>query len=145
MLVISGFKEYCALNMFKGALLKDPAGILVQAGENTRSARQIRFTSVEEILELEPVLKDYIREAASVERAGLEVDFEASRELDRPEELQAALDDDPAYAAAFDALTPGRRRGYVLHFADAKQSKTRAARVAKHRQRILDGKGIHDR
>jgi uncharacterized protein YdeI (YjbR/CyaY-like superfamily) len=143
--IISAFKEYCALNLFKGALLKDPSGILVSPGENTQSGRQIRFTSVEQIVEMEPILKAYLDESIENEKAGLQVEMKKTEEYPVPDELQAKLDESPDFRAAFDALTPGRQRGYLLHFAAAKQSKTRTARIEKHMQRIMDGKGLLDR
>jgi uncharacterized protein YdeI (YjbR/CyaY-like superfamily) len=143
--LIRGFKEYCALLFFKGALLSDAHGILVKPGEHTQAGRQIRFTNVPEIVQMEPVLKAYIHEAIEVEKAGLKVDFKRKTELVFPEEFQRKLDDDPALKAAFDALTPGRQRAYNLYFSAPKQSKTRASRVERYVQRILDGKGLRDR
>ena len=138
------FKEYCALLFPKGVLLKDPAAILIQQTENTQAARQVRFTNVDEIVEMESVLKAYIREAIEVEKAGLEVDFKETSEFDVPEEFQSKLDENPALKTAFEALTPGRQRGYLLYFSGAKQSKTRASRVERYTQYILDGKGLND-
>ena len=142
--LIHGFKDYCALLFMKGVLLKDPKGILVQQTENVQAARQIRFTNVREIVEMEPVLKAYIKEAIEVEKAGLEVDYKKTSELVIPEEFQNRLDESPALKTAFAALTPGRQRGYILYFSAAKQSKTREARVEKCVQQILDGKGLND-
>jgi uncharacterized protein YdeI (YjbR/CyaY-like superfamily) len=142
--ILQGFKDYCALMFFKGALMKDTHGILVAPGENSRAARQIRFTGVGEIAGMEAVLKAHIHEAVELEKAGLKVDFSERRELALPEELQSRLNEDPALKTAFDALTPGRRRAYVLHFSAPKQSKTRESRVEKCMPRILDGKGLHD-
>jgi uncharacterized protein YdeI (YjbR/CyaY-like superfamily) len=142
--IMGGFKEYCALSFFKGALLKDPKGILIQPGENTQSARMIRFTHVREIVEMEPILKAYVHEAIDVEKAGLKVEFKKITESVIPEEFQARLDRSRALRTAFDALTPGRRRAYIMYFSAAKQSKTRASRVDKCVQRILDGKGLND-
>ena len=142
--LIHGFKEYCALLFFKGALLKDPKGILVQQTENVQAARQIRFTNVREIVEMEPVLKAYVKEAIEMEKAGLEVSYRKTSEFVVPEEFQKKLDDSTALKTAFDALTPGRQRGYILYFSGAKQSKTREARVAKCEQQILKGKGLND-
>jgi uncharacterized protein YdeI (YjbR/CyaY-like superfamily) len=142
--LIHGFKEYCALLFMKGALLKDPKGILVQQTENVQAARQIRFTNVREIVEMEPILKAYIKEAIEVEKAGLEVDYKKTSEFVIPEEFQNRLDESPALKTAFDALTPGRQRGYILYFSAAKQSKTREARVEKCVQQILKGKGLND-
>ena len=143
--IISGFKEYCALSFFKGALLKDANGILNKPGENTQAARLIRFTNVREIVEMEPILKAYLNEAIEVEKAGLKVDFKKTTDFIIPEEFQKKLDEIPALKTAFDALTPGRQRAYILYFSAAKQSKTRASRVEKYMQQILDGKGLHDR
>jgi uncharacterized protein YdeI (YjbR/CyaY-like superfamily) len=143
--IIQGFKEYCALMFFKGALLKDEMGILVAMTENTQAARQIRFTKVQEIVEMEPILKAYINEAIEVEKAGLQVDFKETSEFEIPEEFQIKLDENPALKTAFEALTPGRQRAYLLYFSGAKQSKTRASRVEKHVPKILAGKGLQDR
>ncbi len=143
--IIQGFKEHCALMFFKGALLKDPNGILIKPGEDTQAGRQIRFTNVEEIVEMETILKAYINEAIEVEKAGLKVDFKKNTELIFPEELQAKLDENPALKAAFAALTPGRQRAYVMHFSAPKQSKTRESRIEKCMQDILAGKGLNDR
>ncbi len=140
--LIHGFKEYCALLFFKGALLKDPKGILVQQTENVQGARQIRFTQVREIVE--PVLKAYIREAIEVEKAGLEVPYKKTSEFKVPEEFQNKLDGMPALKTAFKGLTPGRQRGYLLYFSGAKQAKTREARVEKCMGQILKGKGLDD-
>ena len=142
--LIHGFKDYCALLFFKGALLKDAKGILVQQTENVQAARQIRFTNVREIAELESVLKAYIKEAKEVEKAGLEVSYKETSEFKIPEEFQNKLDASPALKTAFDALTPGRQRGYILYFSAAKQSKTREARIEKCMQQILNGKGLND-
>lgn len=143
--LIHGFKDYCALLFMKGALLPDPAGVLVQQTENVQSGRQIRFTSARQITGMENVLSDYIHAAIEVEKAGLKVDFAKSRDLVYPEEFQARLNADPALQAAFEALTPGRRRAYNLFFSGAKQAATRAARVEKMIPQILAGKGIDDR
>jgi uncharacterized protein YdeI (YjbR/CyaY-like superfamily) len=136
--LIHGFKQYCALLFMKGALLKDPKGILIQQTENVQAARQIRFTNAREIVELEPVMKAYIKEAIEVEKAGLEVNYKKTAEF------QNKLDKIPALKRAFAALTPGRQKGYLLHFSGAKQSKTREARVEKCMQQILNGKGLDD-
>ena len=143
--IISGFKEYCALNFFKGALLKDPNGILVKPGEHTQAGRQIRFTNVREIVEMEPILKAYIYEAIEVEKARLKVNYKKTSEFIIPEEFQNKLDEIPALKTAFDALTPGRQRAYILYFSAPKQSKTRVSRVEKCMQHILNGKGLNDR
>ena len=142
--LIHGFKDYRALLFFKGALLKDVKGILVQQTENVQAARQVRFTNVREIVEMEPVLKAYIKEAIEVERAGLNVTYKKTSEFKVPEEFQNKLDEIPALKAAFDALTPGRQRGYLFYFSQAKQSKTRESRVEKCMQQILSGKGLDD-
>ena len=143
-LVISGFKDYCALNLFKGALLNDPHGILVKPGENTQAGRQIRLTSVEQITGMEPILKAYLHEAIEVEKAGLKVPYKKTADFEIPQEFQLKLDEIPALKTAFDSLTPGRQRAYLLHFSAPKQSKTREARVEKHLERILGGKGLDD-
>src|ERR1700736_6248946 len=142
--LIHVFKEYCALLFFKGALLNDANGILIQQTENVQAARQIRFTNVREIVKMEPILKAYIFEAIEVEKAGLKVDFKKTTELIFPEEFQNKLDENPALKTAFDALTPGRQRGYNLYFSAPKQSKTRESRVEKCMQQILNGKGLND-
>jgi uncharacterized protein YdeI (YjbR/CyaY-like superfamily) len=142
--LIHGFKEYCALLFHKGVLLKDPNGILIQQTENVQSARQIRFTSVQEIVEMEPILKAYIFEAIEVEKAGLKVNFKPATEFTIPEEFIKKLEEVPGLQDAFDALTPGRQRGYILHFSVPKQSKTRESRIEKWLQQILDGKGLDD-
>ena len=142
--LIHGFKEYCALLFFKGALLKDPGGILIQQTENVQAARQIRFTSLREIVKMKPILKAYIHEAIEVDKAGLKVSFKKTKEFSVPEEFQARLDETPALKTAFAALTPGRQRAYILYFSAPKQSKTRAARVEKWTPQILDGRGLND-
>lgn len=142
--LIHSFNEYCAVLFFKGALLKDPNGILIQQTENVQAARQMRFDSVGEIVELEPVLKAYINEAIEVEKAGLKVKLKKTAEFNMPEEFQVRLDDIPELKTAFYALTPGRQRGYLLYFSSAKQSKTRESRIEKCMQQILDGKGLDD-
>jgi uncharacterized protein YdeI (YjbR/CyaY-like superfamily) len=142
--LIHGFKNYCAILFFKGALLKDPKRILVQQTENVQAARQIRFTNVREIAKMEPILKTYIEEAIEVEKAGLEVSYKKTSEFAVPEEFQNRLDNSPGLKKAFDALTPGRQRGYILYFSAAKQPTTREARVAKCVQQILNGKGLND-
>jgi uncharacterized protein YdeI (YjbR/CyaY-like superfamily) len=138
------FKEYCALLFVKGALLHDAHGILVQQTKNTQAGRQIRFTSVREIVEMETILKAYIHEAIEVEKAGLTVSFKKTTEFIISEEFQHKLDEIPALKAAFDALTPGRQRAYILYFSAPKQSKTRASRVERCMQQILNGKGLND-
>ena len=142
--LMHGFKDYCALLFFKGALLTDAADILIQQTKNVQSARQIRFTSVDEIVEMDHIIKAYVSNAIEVEKAGLEVEFKDTSEFECPEEFQQKLDENPALKAAFEALTPGRQRGYLLYFSGAKQSKTREVRVKKYTQHILDGKGLND-
>ena len=142
--LIHVFKEYCAILFFKGALLKDARGILIQQTENTQAARQIRFTHVREIVELEPILKAYIYEAIEVEKAGLKVNFKKTPEFSIPEEFQNKLAEIPALKTAFGALTSGRQRAYILYFSAPKQSKTRESRVENCIQRILNGKGLND-
>src|SRR5437773_1463405 len=142
--LIHVFKEYCALLFFKGALLKDKKGILVQQTENVQAARQIRFTSLQQIEKMEKVLKAYIYEAVEVEEAGLKVSMKKTKEFKMPEEFQTKLDKLPALKKAFYELTPGRQRGYLLYFSSAKQSKTREARIEKYVDRILDGRGLDD-
>ncbi|MFF2858241.1 YdeI family protein [Peribacillus sp. NPDC058002] len=141
--LIHGFKEYCALLFHKGALLQDTHGILIQQTENVQGARQIRFTNVQEIVATETILKAYIHEAIEVEKAGLEV-IKNNAEFIVPEELQNKFDEIPALKNAFEALTPGRQRAYILHFSQPKQSKTRESRVEKCMQKILNGKGLKD-
>ncbi|ANA82541.1 hypothetical protein C7121_22640 [Paenibacillus glucanolyticus] len=143
-ILIHGFKEYCAVLFIKGALLKDPHGILIQQTENVQAGRQIRFTHVEQIIEMETVLEAYIHEAIEIEKAGLTVDFKKNDELVIPEELQHKFDEVPGLQTAFEALTPGRKRAYVHYINQAKQAKTRESRVEKHVQNILDGKGLND-
>lgn len=144
-LIIQGFKAYCAVLFFKGALLKDPKGILVKTGENTQAGRQIRFTDVRHIVKLKAVLKAYIREAIEVEKAGLKVHLKKPSDFIIPQEFQTQLNKTPALKSAFAALTPGRQRAYILYFSQAKQSSTRTSRVDKCLPRILEGKGLHDR
>lgn len=143
--IIIGFKAYCALMFFKGALLNDPEGLLVRAGEHTQAARQLRFGSSEEIRELESSIKAYVQEAVAVEKAGLQVELKKPADFAVPEELQSALDADPNLQEAFSALTPGRQRAYLMYFGSAKQAKTRTSRVEKHIPRIMAGKGMDDR
>ena len=143
--LLHGFKDYCAVLFFKGALLKDPKGILIQQTANVQAARQIRFTSVREIVAMKSTLKAYIREAVEVEKSGLEVDFKKTSEFKTPAEFQKKLDEDPALKTAFKALTPGRQRAYLLYFSAAKQPQTREARVEKYVKQILKGKGLDDR
>jgi uncharacterized protein YdeI (YjbR/CyaY-like superfamily) len=142
--LIHVFKEYCALLFFKGALLHDGNGILIRQSKNVQASRQVRFTNVGEIAEMETILKAYIYEAIEVEKAGLKVDFIKTTEYIVPEEFQRKTDENPALKAAFDALTPGRQRAYLLYFSAPKQSKTREARVEKYIRQILNGKGLND-
>ncbi|MEZ4859795.1 MAG: YdeI family protein [Caldilineaceae bacterium] len=142
--LIHGFKEYCALLFMKGALLQDPDGILIQQTENVQSARQIRFTSIQAINELESSVKACILEAIEVEKAGLEVEFKQTDDFPMPEEFINKLEEVPGLQDAFEALTPGRQRGYLLYFAGAKQAKTRESRIEKYLQHILAGKGLND-
>jgi uncharacterized protein YdeI (YjbR/CyaY-like superfamily) len=142
--LIHGFKEYCALLFFKGALLKDADGILIQQTKNVQAARQIRFTNVREIVRMQPVLKAYVEEAIEVEKSGLKVKLKKTSDFAIPEEFQKKLDAIPALKTAFAALTPGRQRAYIFYFAAAKQAKTRELRVAKYMQQILKGKGLDD-
>lgn len=142
--LIHCFKDYCALLFMKGALLKDEKGILIQQTENVQSARQIRFTSAQDITGMEAILKAYIGEAIAVEKAGLKVERKKVSDHAIPEEFQHSLDNTPGLKSAFEALTPGRQRAYILHFSGAKQPQTRTARVQKHIPRILDGKGLDD-
>lgn len=142
--LIHGFKEYCALLFFKGALLQDANGLLIAQTENTQATRQIRFTSLRAIDELWPILKACIYEAIEVERAGLQVTYKKTSEFSIPEELQRKFVENPALKTAFEALTPGRQRAYLLHFSAPKQSKTRKARVEKCMPQILKGKGLND-
>ncbi len=142
--LIHGFKEYCALLFMKGALFQDPDGILIQQTENVQSARQIRFTALQEIVQMEDVLKAYVAEAVRVEKAGLKVEFKEPTDFEFPEEFINKLEEVPGLQDAFEALTPGRQRGYILYFSAAKQSKTRVSRIEKYIPHILDGKGIND-
>ncbi len=143
-LLIHGFKEYCAILFMKGALLNDTNGILIQQTENVQAARQIRFRHLKEIIALEPVLKAYIFEAIEVEKAGLKVELKQRTDLVFPEEFQQKLADNPALKTAFEALTAGRQRAYNLHFSAPKQSQTRASRVEKCMHQILNGKGFNE-
>jgi uncharacterized protein YdeI (YjbR/CyaY-like superfamily) len=142
--LIHVFKEYCAFLFFKGALLNDPQGILVQQTENVQSARQVRFTNLKEIQKLERTVKAYIYEAIEVERAGLKVKLKKTKEFKMPEEFKNKLDKSAALKKAFESLTPGRQRGYLLYFSSAKQAKTREERVKKYTKQILEGRGLED-
>ena len=142
--IIHGFKEYCALLFFKGALMKDPNGILIKQTENVQGARQIRFTDLGEIGQMQDILKTYVQQAVAVENAGLKVEYRKTEEFPMPEEFQVRLDAESALKAAFETLTPGRQRAYLLNFSAPKQSKTREARIEKNVPRILEGKGLND-
>ena len=142
--IMQGFKEYCALLFVKGALLKDTNSILITQTENTQAARQIRFTNVQEIMKLEPILKTYIYEAIEIEKAGMKVNFKKTTEFTIPDEFQDKLDEMPTLKTAFEALTPGRQRAYLLYFSAPKQTTTREARVEKYIPQILKGKGLND-
>jgi uncharacterized protein YdeI (YjbR/CyaY-like superfamily) len=143
-LILGGFKEFCTMSFFKGALLKDPEGILEKAGENTRSARIVRITDAKQVAKLAPTLRKYILEAVAVEKSGKKFDFESTRTTEIPQEVAELFRKDKTLGAAFKALTPGRRRGYLIFFNAAKQSATRIARVEKCREKILAGKGMQD-
>ncbi len=142
--LIHGFKEYCAILFFKGALLKDPRHILIQQTENVQAGRQIRFTTIAEIVKLAPIIKDYIKEAIALEKAGVQVLHKTTADFPVPAELQKKLKEMPALKTAFAALTPGRQRAYLFYFAQAKRSKTREERIAKYLPQILAGKGLND-
>lgn len=142
--IIQPFKKYLALMFFKGALLEDTENNLIQMTKNTQAARQLRFTELEEIKQHKGIIKQYVNEAIEVEKSGEEVDFKETKDFPIPEEFQKKLDEMPELKEAFDNLTPGRQRGYLLYFGDAKQSKTRARRVRKYIPKILEGKGFHD-
>lgn len=142
--LIHGFKDYCAYLFFKGVLLKDPKGILIQQTKNVQVARQVRFTNVREIMKMEKTLKAYVHEAVEVEKAGLKTNLKKTSDYKMPEEFQIKLDKNPALKKAFKALTPGRQKGYIFYFSQPKLSKTREARVEKSMQQILTGKGLDD-
>ena len=142
--LMHGFKEYCALLFIKGSLLKDAMGLLIQQTENVQAGRQIRFTDVQEIIEIEKTLKAYVQEAIKVEKAGLEVELKKTSDYTVPDEFKNRLDEHPALKSAFEALTPGRQRAYLFHFSQAKQSKTRESRIEKCIPKILDGLGLDD-
>lgn len=142
--LIHGFKDYCALLFMQGALLKDPKGILIQQTENVQAARQIRFANIQEILTSESTVKAYIKEAIALDKAGLKVELKKTTEYKIPVEFQVLLEEMPELATAFQSLTPGRQRGYLLYFSAAKQVKTRETRIEKYFQKILDGKGLED-
>ena len=142
--LIHGFKEYCALLFFKGALLNDPEDILIQQTENVQSARQIRFTNLKKIAEKERIIKAYIYEAIEVERAGLQVKLKKTSDFKIPEEFQIKLKENKDLKKAFEALTPGRQRAYIFHFSQPKQAKTRESRIEKYISQIMEGKGLND-
>ena len=142
--LIHVFKEYCALLFFKGALLHDANGILIQQTKNVQVARQVRFTNVREIIKMEPILKAYVYEAIEVEKAGLKMNLKKTSDFIIPEEFQNKLNKNPALKTAFNALTPGRQRAYIFYFSQPKQSKTRESRVEKYMKQILNGKGLND-
>jgi uncharacterized protein YdeI (YjbR/CyaY-like superfamily) len=142
--LIHGFKEYCALLFMKGALMKDPKAILIQQTRNVQAGRQIRFTSLGEITRQTSTLMAYLKEAIALEKSGARVQMKQVAQFEMIDEFRQRLQDDPRLADAFFALTPGRQKGYLLHFAGAKQSSTRAARVEKHLPRILQGLGLND-
>lgn len=142
--LIHGFKDYCALLFFKGALLNDAKHILIQQTENVQAARQIRFTNIREIVKMETILKAYIREAIKVEKAGLKVELKKTSDFKIPDEFQKKLDKNRALKTSFNALTPGRQRAYLFYFSQPKQPKSREGRVEKYMQQILKGKGLND-
>jgi len=142
--LMHGFKDYCALLLFKGALLDDPAGILVQQTQNVQAARQVRFTDVRQVVGQAETLKAYIRRAIDVEKTGAKIAFKATTEFAMPEEFRVALENDDVLKTAFEALTPGRQRGYLLHFSSAKQAATRQSRIEKCIPQIMDGLGLND-
>ncbi len=144
-LIVSAFKDYCSISFFKGVLLKDPEKILEKQGPNSQSDRSIRFTAIDQIHNQKSIIKTYIQEAIEVEKKGLKVDFKAKDELVYPEELISKFEELPALQKSFEALTPGRKRGYILHFTQPKQSATRISRIEKCIPKIMDGKGFHDR
>lgn len=143
--IIGAFKEYCALSFFKGVLLKDASGILSKQGENSQAGRLVKFTNIQQIIEKEAILKSYIQEAVEIEKAGLKVAYKDVSEYEIPDELQNKLNENEAFKNAFHALTPGRQKGYILHFSQPKQSKTRESRIEKSMPQIFLGKGLNDR
>jgi len=142
--LIHGFKQYCALLFMQGALIKDPKGLLIQQSENVQAARQMRFTNIQDILKNKAAIKAYIKEAIKINKAGLKVELKKTAEYKMPLEFKAVLDDMPELKKAFKSLTPGRQRGYLLYFSAPKQAKTRESRIEKFLQQILDGKGLND-
>jgi uncharacterized protein YdeI (YjbR/CyaY-like superfamily) len=143
--LIHRFKDYCAILFFKGVLMKDPEGVLIQQTENVQAARQIRFATLAQIETMEPVLRAYIAEAIAIEKSGAKVPMKETADFEMPEEFLRALEENPPLQSAFESLTPGRQRAYLLHFAEPKLAKTREARIEKHSPRILAGKGIMDK
>jgi uncharacterized protein YdeI (YjbR/CyaY-like superfamily) len=143
-IILSALNDFCNLAFFKGVLLQDNENLLVKPGPNSQSDRYMKFTSVKDILDIEPIIKAYIFEAIEVEKAGLKVEFNKNPEP-IPEELQQKLDEDPVFKHAFERLTPGRQRGYIIHFSQPKQSKTRIDRIKKYTPMILNGEGMHDK
>ena len=144
MILLGAFKDSCVISFLKGALLSDTENLLMKAGENTQAARIIKFTTVKDIVKIKNILKTYIYEAVEIEKAGLKVEPKKNSEYNVPEELKNQFKQKPDFKKAFEALTPGRQRGYLLYFSDSKQSKTREARIEKYTQRIMSGKGIND-
>ncbi|MFC3157664.1 YdeI family protein [Chryseobacterium arachidis] len=142
--LIHGFKEYCALLFFKGALMKDPENILIQQTENVQAARQIRFANIQQINDLEKILKEYMFQAVEVEESGAKVEMKKTKEFEMPGEFRQKLNENPLLKKAFEALTPGRQHAYLLYFSSAKQTKTRESRVEKYIPEILNGKGLND-
>jgi uncharacterized protein YdeI (YjbR/CyaY-like superfamily) len=142
--LIHAFKDYCAFLFFKGALLKDPKGILIQQTKNVQGARQVRFTNVREIVKMQPTIKAYIREAMAIEKSGAKVELKKAEAFDMPDEFAVKLQENPDLKNSFYALTPGRQRGYLLYFSSAKQAKTRETRIEKYVKQILKGKGLDD-
>lgn len=143
--IVSAFKEYCSISFFKGVLLKDANGILSKQGENSQAGRLVKFTDAQQIVEKEEILKEYIAEAIEIEKAGLKVAYKDVSDYEIPEELQNKLAENEAFKNAFNSLTPGRQKGYILHFSQPKQSKTRESRIEKSMPRIFLGKGLNDR
>ena len=144
-LILTAFKDYCCLAFFKGSLLEDPHKLLVTPGENSQAARQLRFTETKEVLANKEAIKEYIQQAINLEKSGAKVDFKQKNELEFPQELIQKMEEDIAFKKAFEALTPGRQRGWNLHFTSAKQSATRASRIEKAKAKIFEGKGWNER
>lgn len=143
-LILSAFNDYASVSFFKGALLKDPHNVLIQPTKNTQASRVLRFTDVQTVRDMEIAINDLIQSAIEVEKAGLDLPRKETSDFDFPDELISKFEDDPAFEAAFEQLTPGRQRGYLLHFSGAKQSKTRISRIEKSLPKIFEGKGFHD-